>query len=78
MNYFKRLYKIIKTKQAIKQAELDLELKQSTCNHLYEYAGSKEYIDFLFLILVCAINTQLFVINVVLSTNHYQSVKLNF
>lgn len=45
MNYFKRLHKIIKTKQEIKQAKLDLELKQSTCNHLYEYAGSKEYID---------------------------------
>lgn len=46
MCYFKRLYKIIKTKQVIKQAKLDLELKQSTCNHLYEYAGSKEYIDY--------------------------------
>lgn len=45
MNYFKRLHKIIKTKQEIKQAELDLKLKQTTCNHLYEYAGSKEYID---------------------------------
>lgn len=45
MNYFKRLHKIIKTKQEIKQAELDLKLKQSTCNHLYEYVGSKEYID---------------------------------
>lgn len=39
MNYYKRLYKIIKTKQEIKQAELDLELKKSICNHLYEYAG---------------------------------------
>lgn len=45
MNYFKRLHKIIKTKQEIKQAELDLKLIQTTCNHLYEYAGSKEYID---------------------------------